>query len=66
MDTDDDERLAREALRRAYEMHRLPLLRLSTLLLADASIAEDVVQDVFVRSFTAVAALPDEGFPPLW
>lgn len=64
MDTDSDERLAREALRRAYEMHRLPLLRLSTLLLADASLAEDVVQDVFVRSFAAVAALPDDQVGP--
>lgn len=45
-------------------MHRLPLLRLSTLLLADAALAEDVVQDVFVRSFAAVATLPDDQVGP--
>jgi len=45
-------------------MHRLPLLRLSTLLLSDASRAEDVVQDVFVRSFGAVGRLPDDQIGP--
>ncbi len=45
-------------------MHRLPMLRLSTLLLADASLAEDVVQDVFARSFAAVGALPDDQVGP--
>lgn len=45
-------------------MHRLPLLRLSTLLLSDASRAEDIVQDVFVRSFGAVGRLPDDQIGP--
>src|SRR5450432_3737951 len=61
---DIDERLAREALRRAYEMHRLPLLRLSTLLTADPADAEDLVQDVFVRAASKIPALPDAEVRP--
>lgn len=64
MDTESDERLARESFRRAYEKHRPPLLRLSTLLLTDASQAEDVIQDVFVRAFSAIGALPDDQVGP--
>ena len=45
-------------------MHRLPLLRLSTLLFSDASLAEDVVQDVFVRSFAAIGTLRDDQIGP--
>jgi RNA polymerase sigma factor (sigma-70 family) len=56
-----DESLARDALRRAYETHRLPLLRLSTLLTGSPELAEDLVQDVFLRVATKIGALgPDE------
>ena len=45
-------------------MHRLPLLRLATLLLAEGEAAEDLVQDVFVRSASAVGALPEGQVGP--
>lgn len=65
MDSDnDDGRAAREALRKAYEMHRLSLLRLSTLLLTNGELAEDLVQDVFVRSVTAIATLSEDELGP--
>jgi RNA polymerase sigma-70 factor (ECF subfamily) len=38
-----------EALRRIYEKYRLYLLKLAVALLNDASLAEDVVHDVFIR-----------------
>lgn len=45
-------------------MHRLPLLRLSTLLTADAAEAEDLVQDVFVRAAGRIPELPDAEVRP--
>jgi RNA polymerase sigma factor (sigma-70 family) len=48
-----------DALRRAYADHRLALVRLATLVLRDESIAEDLVQDVFVRSKGRLESLDD-------
>ncbi len=38
-----------EALRAAYEEHYVPLLRLCVLLCGDRQVAEDIVQDAFVK-----------------
>lgn len=38
-----------EALRAAYEEHYVPLLRLCVLLCGDRQVAEDMVQDAFVK-----------------
>ena len=59
-----EEPLARAALRRAYELHRIPLLRLSTLLVRDPETAEDIVQDVFVRAAPRLSSLGDEEVGP--
>ena len=59
-----EEPLARAVLRRAYELHRLSLLRLSTLLFRDHETAEDIVQDVFVRAAPRLSSLGDEEVGP--
>ena len=51
--------MAGDALRRAYVEHRLALVRLATLLLRDQSAAEDLVQDVFIRSRERLEGLDD-------
>ena len=48
-----------EALRAAYEEHYVPLLRLCILLSGDRQVAEDIVQDAFVR----IAPRIDEVHP---
>ena len=64
METDRGGQQAREALQKAYEAHRLPLLRLATLLVTEGQTAEDLVQDVFVRSASAVGALREDEVGP--
>ncbi len=59
-----DERPDRDASRRAYETYRLPLLRLCVLLVGDPVTAEDIVQDVFVRTIEKIGGLPDEEVGP--
>jgi DNA-directed RNA polymerase specialized sigma24 family protein len=41
-----------------YEMHYRPLVRIAALLLADAAIAEQIVQDAFVALHSAWPGLP--------
>jgi RNA polymerase sigma factor (sigma-70 family) len=66
VDLSDDESPDRGALRRAFEQHDLRLVRLATLLSGSESVAEDLVQDVYVRAASKVAELADaEVFPYL-
>lgn len=46
-------------LQELYREHRAPLVRLAALLLHDASAAEEVVQDAFVRTHVAWGRLRD-------
>lgn len=56
----------REALRAAFEEHYAPLLRLCIALSGRVEVAEDIVQDAFVRVAPRVAGLrPDEVGPYL-
>jgi RNA polymerase sigma factor (sigma-70 family) len=48
---------ARNALRSAYEMYRLPLLQLCSLLATDPGAVEDIVQDVFIRTGDRLATM---------
>ena len=53
-------------MRQAFEAHYVPMLRLSTLLAGGSSNAEDIVQDVFVRSANHLPGLePAEVGPYL-
>ena len=49
-----------EALRAAYEEHYVPLLRLCVLLSRDRHVAEDIVQDVFVKVAPRLDKIPAE------
>jgi RNA polymerase sigma-70 factor (sigma-E family) len=53
--------VADEELRRAYQEHRLALVRLCVLLVGDVATAEDIVQDVFVRARRRLAELGGAG-----
>ncbi len=60
------ERQAHDALSDAYEQHYNPLVRLCGLLAGDRETAEDIVQDIFVRSAARITELsPDELGPYL-
>ncbi|MEP7060606.1 MAG: sigma factor, partial [Actinomycetota bacterium] len=61
---DDDASLDREALRHAFEMYRLRLLRLASLLSGSPAIADDMVQDVFVRAARKVGMLDEAEIYP--
>jgi RNA polymerase sigma factor (sigma-70 family) len=61
---DPNEEHSEEVLRRAFEAHYLPLLRLSTLLAGGSPNAEDIVQDVFVRSAGRLPGLSDPEVGP--
>ena len=50
----------RSALRAAYEAHYRALLRLSVLLADDPSVAEDIVQDVFVRAASRLTEIEQD------
>jgi RNA polymerase sigma factor (sigma-70 family) len=53
-------------LRQAFEAHYVPMLRISTLLAGGSPNAEDIVQDVFVRSASHLPGLdPAEVRPYL-
>jgi RNA polymerase sigma factor (sigma-70 family) len=47
-------------LRRAYEKHWRPLVRLCALLVSDLGTAEDIVQEVFIRARERLHGLSDE------
>jgi RNA polymerase sigma-70 factor (sigma-E family) len=49
-----------EALRAAYEEQYVPLLRLCVLLCRDRQVAEDIVQDAFVRVAPRIGEVPAE------
>ncbi len=51
---------AQEALRAAYEEHYVPLLRLCILLSGDRQVAEDIVQDAFVRVTPRIEEVPKD------
>jgi RNA polymerase sigma-70 factor (sigma-E family) len=53
-----------EALRAAYEEHYVPLLRLCVLLSGDRQVAEDIVQDAFVRVAPRIGEIPTEHVAP--
>jgi RNA polymerase sigma-70 factor (sigma-E family) len=53
-----------EALRAAYEEHYVPLLRLCILLSGDRQVAEDIVQDAFVRVAPRVGEIGAEHLAP--
>jgi DNA-directed RNA polymerase specialized sigma24 family protein len=48
------------ALRAAYEAHYRALVRLSVLLADDPSVAEDIVQDVFVRAASRLTEIEQD------
>lgn len=52
------------ALRRAYEAHRLRLVRLGTLLVGDQVRAEDLVHDVFLRGRKRLGELEESAVYP--
>lgn len=51
---------AQEALRAAYEEHYVPLLRLCILLSGNRQVAEDIVQDAFVRVTPRIEEVPTD------
>jgi RNA polymerase sigma-70 factor (sigma-E family) len=53
-----------EALRAAYEEHYMPLLRLCVLLSGDRQVAEDIVQDAFVKVAPRVDQVPADHLAP--
>jgi RNA polymerase sigma-70 factor (sigma-E family) len=53
-----------EALRTAFEAHYARLIRLSFLLADDPSLAEDAVQEAFVRSARRIAELDEDARLP--
>jgi len=53
-----------EALRAAYEEDYVPLLRLCVLLSGDQQVAEDIVQDAFVRFAPKIGEVPVEHLGP--
>lgn len=55
---------ARDALSAAYERHYARLVRLCGLLAGSGEAAEDIVQEVFVRGASRIAALPPEELGP--
>jgi RNA polymerase sigma-70 factor (sigma-E family) len=55
---------AQEALRAAYEEHYVPLLRLCVLLSGDRHVAEDIVQDAFVRVAPRIGNVSAEHWSP--
>jgi RNA polymerase sigma-70 factor (sigma-E family) len=59
-----DERTVSDALRASFEAHYAPLVRLSFLLAEDPSIAEDIVQDVFVRVAERIGSIPEDERRP--
>jgi RNA polymerase sigma factor (sigma-70 family) len=52
--------VSHEGLRRAYERHWRPLVRLTTLIAGDVAEAEDIVQEVFIRSRDHLDDIPDD------
>ena len=57
---------AREAVLRLYREQYAPLVRLARLLVRDASIAEDLVQDAFVRLYGAWGRIRDPEKAPAY
>ncbi len=55
---------AEEAVRDAFERHYAPLLRLCFLLSGRRELAEDLVQDAFVRSIPRIGSLEREAVGP--
>jgi RNA polymerase sigma factor (sigma-70 family) len=55
-----DQGVNQEGLRRAYERHWEALVRLTTLIAGDVAKAEDIVQEVFIRSRDRLDGLPDD------
>jgi RNA polymerase sigma-70 factor (sigma-E family) len=55
---------AQEAMRAAYEEHYVLLLRLCILLSGDRQVAEDIVQDAFVRIAPRIGEVPAENMGP--
>lgn len=53
-------RRERRALKEAYERHYAALVRLCGLLDGEVAVAEDIVQDVFVRAAPKVITLPED------
>jgi len=51
--------VAGDRLRRAYQEHWVPLVRLCTLLTGDQATGEDIVQDVFIRARDRLGELPE-------
>ena len=52
--------MSHEGLRRAYERHWVALVRLTALIAGDVTKAEDIVQEVFIRSRGRLEGLPDD------
>ena len=50
-----------EAMERLVELHRLGLRRMTTNLLRDAHLAEDVVQEAFLKAFRELPKLRDDA-----
>jgi RNA polymerase sigma-70 factor (sigma-E family) len=55
---------AQDALRQAFELHYVPLLRLAALLADNRQEAEDIVQGSFVRVATRIDELPQSETGP--
>jgi RNA polymerase sigma-70 factor (sigma-E family) len=53
-----------DALKRAFDAHYDRLFRLALVLAGDTYDAEDIVQDVFMRSGPRLASLPDDEITP--
>jgi RNA polymerase sigma-70 factor (sigma-E family) len=53
-----------DAIKRAFDAHYDRLFRLALVLTGDSPDAEDIVQDVFMRSFHRLASLPDLEVAP--
>jgi RNA polymerase sigma factor (sigma-70 family) len=56
--TDTD--LADSAIRRAFDAHHVALFRLALVLTRDPYEAEDIVQDVFIKTGQKLVALPED------
>jgi RNA polymerase sigma-70 factor (sigma-E family) len=55
---------AREAMREAFDQHYLALLRLCVLLSGSRELAEDLVQEAFVRAAQKIQYLPPDEVRP--
>jgi RNA polymerase sigma-70 factor (sigma-E family) len=59
-----DRRAPAEELRRAFESHYEGLVRLGTLLSGRRELAEDLVQEAFMRAASTIHRLPDDEVRP--